>query len=181
MTNQELEQTISAAWDGEPVDLDRLRAALQTAVGRETLASYALIRATAAAGDIEPSAEGAARLRASIGAPRRWWLVAGPAVPARLAASLAVVAVATASWVGVTWRPQGPAPSSTTTVAGPTADRGLPATPKEQALSRSAGEQAPAPAPRTPVQSHPGSNAFREAPPTPTRTIQLVVDESGSW
>ena len=175
-----LEQTISAAWDGEPVDLDTLRSALQTAEGRQALASYALIRASAAAEDIEPRGDLAARLRASVATPRRWWFVAGPAVPARLAGSLAAVAVAGALWLGGAWHSQVPASSGPAPVAATTAGRGLPAEAGEQAAPTSPGEQARGSEPQSRVGSRPRSNVVNETPPTPARTIRLVEVESGS-
>jgi negative regulator of sigma E activity len=180
MTDLDFEQTISAAWDGEPVDLDTLRSALQTTEGRQALASYALIRASAAAEDIEPRGDLAARLRASVATPRRWWFVAGPAVPARLAASLAAVAVAAALWLGVAWRSQVPAPSGAAPVAATTAGRGLPAGASEQTVPTSAGDQARGSERQSPVGSRPRSNVLTETPPTPTRTIRLVEVDSGS-
>ncbi len=95
MNRDSLEETISAALDGEAVHLSELREALQSAEGRELLASCALIRATAGAGDIEPSAGFAGALRKSAAAPprRRVWL-AGPRIPASIAASFVMLAVA---------------------------------------------------------------------------------------
>ena len=182
MNDVDLEQTISAAWDGEPVDLDALRAALQTAEGREILASYALIRTTAAAGDIEPREDGAARLRASIAARRRSWLLGGPAVPMRLAASLAAVAIGAALWVGVAWRSQGPAspvavPASAVTAAAGTRPAGA----GEQALPKPTATAEPAAPPERRVGAgRRASNGLDEIPPTPTRTIPLVAIDSGS-
>jgi hypothetical protein len=96
--DQELDETISAALDGEPVDLGQLREALGTTEGREVLAGFLLIRAGAVSGGREPTETLKANLRRAV---RRPWFMAGPLVPASMAASFAAVAVGGALWLGV--------------------------------------------------------------------------------
>ena len=45
--NERLEETISAALDGEPVNLAQLREALNVPEGRQVLAGFLLVRAAA--------------------------------------------------------------------------------------------------------------------------------------
>lgn len=187
MTDMELEQTISAAWDGEPVDLDSLSAALRTEAGREALASFVLIRAAATAADVEPPAGLEVRLRSALAAPRRSWLVAGPRVPMRIAASVAVLAVAGTIWVGYGLNrgtpavppAQMPIVATAPVVATPT-QTGTPGVQPQPVAAREAGG--------SPVQRPPSrravagrtDNPFDQTPPTPTRRVKLVVDNSGS-
>lgn len=93
--NTHTEELISAAMDGEPVDLDALQAALAGDEGRAALASFVLLRAASASGD-EPAGMAVPQPHAR----RQPWLLRGPRVPAALAASLALVAAAAALWVG---------------------------------------------------------------------------------
>ncbi len=93
MNDSDLEDIVSAALDGEAVDLCALRRALGSDEGRHLLASCVLIRATANAGDLEPGEEFRARLQQSVVRPRARWLLAGPRIPASLAASLVVIAI----------------------------------------------------------------------------------------
>ncbi len=179
MTEPDLERTISAAWDGEPVDLDALRAALRTPEGRELLASYALIRAMAAAQDIDPNEDGPARLHTALAARRRGWLVEGPTVPARLVASLAAVAVGAALWIGIASRPQLPAAPGRDRATPVGAGSTPPTAAVDQAPPAPTGGRAVAPGRRAGAGSHPRPSVLDETPPTPTRTIPLVPADSG--
>ena len=99
--NQHLEETISAALDGELVDLGQLREALNAPEGRELLAGFLLIRAAATLAVAEPGD----LLRVNLlKAARRPWFMAGPQVPGRLAASLAAIVVGGALWLGLSVR-----------------------------------------------------------------------------
>jgi hypothetical protein len=96
--NEHPEVTISAALDGERVDLGELREALAVPEGRDVLAGFLLIRAAAAAAFAEPGDTLKVNLQK---VARRPWFMAGPRVPARLAASLAAVVAGGALWFGL--------------------------------------------------------------------------------
>ena len=138
--DQELEETISAALDGEPVDLEQLREALGTTEGREALAGFLLIRAAAVSGGHEPTATLKTNLQRAV---RRPWFMAGPLVPASLAASLAAVAACGALWLGVSMHTV-PAESPAAEQAGAPTESAPP--PAASPATRPAVEQQPPPA-----------------------------------
>jgi hypothetical protein len=100
MDNELRDDVISAAIDGERVDLDALRRALRTEDGRETLAAFVLLRAATAGDEILPTRR-AAEFAGIAGQSRLWWFA-----PARLrlacAASIAVLALVASFWFGTT-------------------------------------------------------------------------------
>jgi hypothetical protein len=105
------DELVSAALDGELVDVEALREVLERADARETLAAFVLLRAAAAADrDVLPAGERG--VRAPSGSQRR------PRIPIGIAASLAAMAVAGSFWLGTMWRPNG------SDVAGPPAQQG---------------------------------------------------------
>ena len=103
MDNELRDDVISAAFDGERVDLDALRGALGTEEGRASLAAFVLLRAATAADDIAPRRQ-AEDLSAFSRRARPAWLFAGPRVPAAWAASIAILAIAASFWFGTTLR-----------------------------------------------------------------------------
>jgi len=109
--NAHTEELISAAMDGETVDVAALRAALSTADGQRALASFVLLRAATVAGN-ETSEMGVAHVMEK----RTPWLLRGPRVPTALAASLALVAVAASVWLGSQIAPFGHGPAMTPVV-----------------------------------------------------------------
>ena len=114
MTEAVLEATISAALDGERVDLSVLRRALAQENGRTVLASFVLLRAATAADPIEADERVAARTRATLLRRTRGWFA-----PRHLAvaASVAAMAVAASFWLGAQWQRAATSPSPTPGVA----------------------------------------------------------------
>jgi len=161
--DSEYDDVISAALDGEPVDVGALRRALATPEGRDTLAAFLLLRAAAASDDVEPSEQVCQAVEQSVRSGRRTWFLAGPRVPATLAASLAVAAIAASFWLGTTVR----APNTTLVMAAPPA---------------AAHEAPPAPAaaivgPNLQVGAGPATGAhvrqIAEEPPKPMRILRF--------
>jgi hypothetical protein len=154
--NEQTEELISAAIDGERVDVAALRQALATSGGRDALASFVLLRAAAAA-DHDDTDE---RLHEAMAKPlhprRRMAFRGGPQVPAGLAASIAVLAVAASFWLGVSWR--------------------APALPPPAAPAvREAAAPAPLPPPTmTPAVAQNPVPPCAPQPPTPTLTVKYV-------
>ncbi len=165
MTNTD--EIISAALDGERVDVASLRAALATAEGRETLAAFVLLRAAAADDDLLPvplPVQSVARARA---ATARTWSLAGYRVPATVAASIAVVAVALSFWMGAHWQPNNASAGSGTsqTVASRPAQ-----------VSRQ-GESSAAPAMvSNPMPAAPAETQAHQAAMTPCAPGTAAVD-----
>lgn len=100
MTDESQEELISAALDGERVDVQALKDALSTADGREALASYLLLRAAMAADLVEPPVLAARPIARQRVRSRRWPFGLGLRVPLGVAASIAVLAAAGSFWVG---------------------------------------------------------------------------------
>ena len=187
------EEIISAALDGERVDVEELTRALQTAEGREALAAFTLLRAMTAADDAAPgeatwlpaAAEAGPSARTAAGWSRtaRWWSLADRRVPTTLAASIAIVAVAISFWLGATWPGGGRQPGHEVTQArtatpGPMPGDGghQPTVPPATRLT-----QVSAPQPCGPSQNAPMSASTQRArademavPPTPTRFLRFV-------
>jgi hypothetical protein len=151
MNTEPSDELISAALDGEPVDVDALQRALQRPEARDTLAAFVLLRA-ATADDAHRAADASpgSRTRAGAGqptfAPRTRW----NRLPLAVAASLAALAMAGSFWLGATWR-------------------------LESAGGRQSGqENAPAlTVPADDPAARPGRTAADE-PPTPTRHEKFV-------
>ena len=162
------DELISTALDGERVDVEALRRELATDEARRSLAAFVLLRAATAADDIAPS--NGETDRVMVQAPRRNWLLAGTRVPAALAASIAVVAVAASFLLGTGFR----GPSVALTVAAPPTALATAPTPVI----------VPTPTPAT--SGDRPSEGFREAgsprlhrvaeePPKPTRVLRFVA------
>lgn len=161
MDTERIEELVSAALDGEPVDVDALRQALATLEGRDALAAFVVLRAATASDAVESLAQASAHAMAAISrsqpGPRR---LPSSRVRLAVAASLAVLAIPGAFWFGSTWQAQQvvvhltppQAPVVRTDVAPVVA-------PAVTVLSPSAG---PCPQPAQPQ------------PPTPTRVVRYV-------
>ena len=119
-------EVISAALDGERVDVEILRRALADEEGRETLASFLLLRAEVASADVgsirplhqvnlETSHLGQIKdvaPPAPAKAPRSlhgYWLQTGSRIRFAVAASLAILAIASSFWLGYAWKSSGAA------------------------------------------------------------------------
>ena len=102
MDNQLRDDVISAAIDGERVDVDVLRRALGTEDGHETLAAFVLLRAATAADEILPAGRGDQFARMAAQSRPLWFL------PSRLrlacAASFGLLALVASFWFGTTLR-----------------------------------------------------------------------------
>jgi hypothetical protein len=104
MTDEERDELISAALDGERVDPQLLGAALASPSGAATTAEFVLLRAAVNADrDVAP------RVAGLVVEKRRdlrhgWRLMPALRVPAGIAASLILAAAAVAFWAGTSWR-----------------------------------------------------------------------------
>jgi hypothetical protein len=177
MNEQYNGELISAALDGEPASVDDLRRALQAPEGRDALASFLLLRVMAAADDagldgdsadvrVTSAGEGASRQR-----PRPVsWRARGPRVPASIAASLAVLAMAASFWAGTALRPQ---PATGTPRAGVAADVGRPPAVVDD-RSRASGAPKVGQARPEPVAAQ-TSSPTPAKPPRPTRVLKFEV------
>jgi len=157
MNDDSIGETISAALDGERVDLKTLRQALGQPDGRELLASFVLLRAAVAADRVEPGEQLAARQLAVAQRRGVFWVASSSRTRLALAASLAAVAVASSFWLGTRW--QG-GRLATETAASPTAVSGL----DRAGASRHEAGAAPSGGRRA------GGN---EQPPQPTRVLRF--------
>jgi hypothetical protein len=107
--NIETELAISAALDGERTDIEMLRKALATDEGREILASFVLLRAQVAADDLCPShvpqvAEQLTQQPSSHTSESKvWWRLKSRFSWRVATASLAIVALVCAFWLGTAW------------------------------------------------------------------------------
>lgn len=117
MGNELREDLISAALDGEQVDVEALRGVLRNEDGRETLAAFVLLRAATAADQILPTRSVAEFAQRAAGA-RRLCSFAPSRLRIACAASVVFLALVGAFWVGTTLR--GPE-ISLQVVAAPTA------------------------------------------------------------
>ena len=116
MTDEERDQLISAALDGERVNLEDLRAALASPAGGATAAEFILLRAA-----VSNDRDGAPGVAAVVAEERQHPRHAGrllswPRVPAGIAASLLVAAAAASFWAGKSWRD----PAVDSAIHGPT-------------------------------------------------------------
>ena len=160
MDSESRDELISAALDGERVDVDALRAALATNEGRQSLAAYVLLRAAAAADDAAPRKRFDAHV--AVVRPGRRWLSASGPLPAAVAASIAILAIVASFLVGTTLRTPNIVLSL---LAPPPTASGV--TPRVVFT---------APAPETPVMRPASAPSPRRAdqPPTPTRVLRFV-------
>ncbi len=100
MSTNDCDELISAALDGERVDLHELSAVVATAAGRDTLAAFLMLRAAVASEDAEPD-EQPRPSAAVVQPPRpRRWSLSGARVPLGIAASILVLSVAGSFWLG---------------------------------------------------------------------------------
>lgn len=154
MTDDERDEMISAAFDGESVDLGQLQAALATPEGRAAASEFLLLRATVAADkDMAPrvltaGARDVPNVRAT------WQLFLAPRVPASIAASLILLASAGALWAGMSLGSQNA--------------RAIPGSPASSVVS---SPTSAAPGVR-PAATQPRSDA--PPPPTPTRVLRFT-------
>jgi len=100
MKNVPHEELISAALDGERVDVHALKGALSTANGRDALASFLLFRAAMAADTTQPRTHGAPALIDRSARGRLWPFGFGPRIPLGIAVSIAALFAAGSFWLG---------------------------------------------------------------------------------
>lgn len=100
------EELLSAALDGEAVDVAALQEMLRRPEARETLAAFVLLRAAACA---DGFSESASSLTPSAGRSATPSQRGRRRVPLTLAASIAALAVAGSFWLGASWRHAPPA------------------------------------------------------------------------
>ena len=155
MSDLSHEELISAALDGERVDVQSLKCALSTADGRDALASFLLLRATMAADTTEPQTQVAPALADQRTGERRWPFGFGPRIPLGIAASIAVLAAAGSFWLG-TARQSGDTSVDTS-----------------QPAAQTSGAPAVSPASTQSPASHP-QEGDAGVPPTPTRVLRFT-------
>jgi hypothetical protein len=197
MNTESFDDIISAALDGERVDVEALRRALATDEGRETLAAFVLLRAATAADDIRPAHPLAVGAELALPcsddglAPpvlrtrRRTWLLAGPRVPASLAASLALIAMTASFWFGtVTGFPGRVRSTSPPSLVGPELQLGAQPAPAPATGRAPAPAQQPVPVSTVPPSpghaeqdftpaARPRLGRVAEEPPKPTRVLRF--------
>jgi hypothetical protein len=193
--NYQDEEIISAAIDGERVDVTALRRALASNEGQELLASFVLLRAEVVADDLEArelAPVGESRRPSSEREPASWqprvpresrarrWFQAGSRVPIRLAASLAALAVAGSFWLGTSWTDHATTPSG-----GQNVSSGLTPASGQPVGQPATGAPNVATTPGAPPPQSVGAGRTTQSPfdagepPRPTR--QLRLDLSTSW
>lgn len=104
MTNEYREELISAALDGERVDVEALRGALSTSDGRSALASFLLLRAAMAADTSEPRTFVAPSAVTENARMAYWRSTLAFRLPVGLAASVAALFAAGAFCLGIGWQ-----------------------------------------------------------------------------
>jgi hypothetical protein len=188
--NDENEAIISEALDGERVDMEALRRALGSEAGRETLASFVLLRAQVAADNICPrrflrvaDLDPAIRNSIDVGtsqlpnlipqkAPVPAWRAFMTPVRCSLAASLAMLALAGSFWLGTKLRP---------TTSSPTAAQVAPSNSSARAANSESfpthsavGDRAAAaPDPKAITRTNPPD--VKDEPPKPTRVLRFEL------
>jgi hypothetical protein len=192
--NRQREEVISAALDGETVDLGELSRALSLEEGRELLASFVLIRAEVAADNIRTSRPlpeagpdvldnrpveafirpaGSPAIRVSRVLKS---VAARPRVGLGVAASIVALTMAGAFWCGTVWRAN-VALRSASQVAG--SNTVVPVAGPEVSGSAPAPRSMNAPEPKVPSIRRPAGvgNSDRlnvpPVPPTPTRILRF--------
>jgi hypothetical protein len=196
MTDEYPDDIISAALDGERVDVAALRRALAAPEGRDTLAAFVLLRAVTAADDVRPAhpefvgAELAPPFSDDGVVPRvlqtrrRTWLLAGPRVPASLAASLALIAMTASFWFGTATGFPGRGRSTSPSLAGPELQLGAQPAPAPAMGTAPAPAQQPVPVSTVPPSpghaeqntapaARPRLRRVAEEPPKPTRVLRF--------
>ena len=195
--NEKHEELISAALDGEAVDLVELKRALAVEEGRELLAAFVLLRAELAADGILPShlpqladlgslpcqpVEVGSRSPAIVAhrGPRGLhWLRTGPRVSLGLAASIAILAVAGAFWAGLAWRANvAPQPAAQEAQSNPKVHAAAPAVSSEISASAPAEQKISAPktssaGPRKDVKTT-SRKTIPTEPPKPARVLRFI-------
>lgn len=167
MNNELRDDLISAALDGERVDVNALRRALQTADACQTLAAFVILRAATAADPILPTRR-VAEVVSVAGHARPWW-----SAPSRLrpawAASTALLALVAAFWFGTTLR----GPVITLRLAAPPA---APATVSAPPTIEATASTVPGNhrAPTSGPAAGPSPVRALLQPPTPTRALSFV-------
>jgi negative regulator of sigma E activity len=147
MNIESTDELISAALDGEDVDLPALEVALARPEGREALAAFVLLRAATAADCAAiDRMRPALRVERHPFLERRAWHVLYGRIPIGIAASLGAIAVAASFWLGTTWRANATSPSST--VSYQTAKTEPPPKPPETTERQVREEQPPTPSRR---------------------------------
>jgi hypothetical protein len=195
--NKHREEIISAALDGEAVDLAELKHALSLEEGRELLASFVMLRAEVAADSLKPSRplQGAdadivpcrpveVALLPPTGPVKRWprvlhWLDAGPRVSLGLAASISMLAIVGAFWGGTVWRAtvdlqpaaQIARSNADTPTAAPEVSRG-PSSPVPQ--NQNTSELKPSSVRRPSGSQDTDPRKIPTEPPTPTRVLRFT-------
>ena len=191
----ENEMLISAALDGERVDVAALRHALEVDEGRELLASFVLLRAEVAADDFSPDHplrakellpvrglpteavfSSTSRLAPQEPCSRKGFII-GPRARIAMAASVVMAMLLGSFWLGTAWRGhvavphevQGRRSSSPTTIAKPEVSTELPAphfrTPEPGASSFNRHSQ---------DGSGAGPSKPTAEPPKPTRVLRFI-------
>jgi hypothetical protein len=151
MTDEERDQLISAALDGERVNLEDLRAALASPAGGATAAEFILLRAA-----VSIDRDDGSGVTAAVAEDRRhprhpWRLLSWPRVPAAIAASLLLAAAAAAFWAGTSWPQAIPGPAVAVTTPAPQAARLT-----EPAIRPQAGDAVVPPTPSRVLRFTPG-------------------------
>jgi hypothetical protein len=100
MSDEFNHELISAALDGEHVDVQALKGALSTADGRDALASFLLLRAAMAADTMQPPSKAVPAVIRERGGGRRSSFGFGVRIPFGVAASIVVFAAAASFWLG---------------------------------------------------------------------------------
>lgn len=195
--NKQREEIISAALDGEAVELGDLRHALSLEEGRELLASFVLLRAELAADNILPTRLPQAAdlngarcqpvevdlhppgIKAKPGPRVLHWLRTGPRVSLGLAASIAMLAMAGAFWGGIVWRANVGSQSAVQTAQSspkvPVATPGAPSNisipvPQEQKTSEPKASSA---GQHEDIKSS-GQKTIQMEPPKPTQVLRFI-------
>jgi hypothetical protein len=154
MTDEERDQLISAALDGERVNLEDLRAALASPAGGATAAEFILLRA-AVSNDRDGAPGVAPPVAEAHRHPRQTWrLLSWPRIPAGIAASLLLAAAAASFWAGQSWR-------------GPELDSAIPGP------AVAVTTPAPQAAPKTGLATRPQAGDAVVAP-TPARVLRFT-------
>ncbi len=165
MNNDLRDDVISAALDGERVDVEALRRALATEDGRATLAAFVLLRAATASDNLAP-ARAISRVAVYAPRPSPARMLAGARARLAWAASIAILAVAGSFWFGTTLRP--PVASLTLTA---------PLTPSVQPVVVPAADGLFGGCPPASRPHSTGGGQLRAAvarPPAPTRVLRFV-------
>jgi hypothetical protein len=166
MDNELRDDLISAALDGEPVDVEALRRVLRNEDGRETLAAFVILRAATAADGIQPTKR-VAKFAEGVAGPRRLW--SSSRLRLACAASVALLALAGAFLLGTTLR----GPEIALRVVAPPTAPAMVSTPPTVDVRRSSGPDDHRTPTRAQAPGLPRVWALPE-PPKPTRRLSFV-------